>query len=156
MPRADPSEIFQLEEKIGAGYVLLFPWMHKYSSFSMWFPYFSNRSYGAVYKARHKSSKKVVAAKIIQVDSDLSDLMKEVTILKGCRSNYIVRYYGSYYLDEKLWVWIVDHSRNTIDFDGILWSWFFGRYDQEESLHTDGRRNCPYRCPYGAGTGLHS
>lgn len=30
--------------------------------------------------------------------------MKEINILKGCRSNYIIRYYGSYYKDDDLWV----------------------------------------------------
>lgn len=30
--------------------------------------------------------------------------MKEISILKDCKSDYIIRYYGSYYKDENLWV----------------------------------------------------
>ena len=62
------------------------------------------RSYGSVWKAIHKKSKRVVAVKIIPVEQDLNDLMKEITILKECRNDYIIRYYGSYYKDGDLWV----------------------------------------------------
>lgn len=61
-------------------------------------------SYGSVWKARHKRSNKIVAVKIIPADSDLNDLMKEITILKECKSDFIIRYYGSYYKDGNLWV----------------------------------------------------
>ena len=30
--------------------------------------------------------------------------MKEITILKECKSDFIIRYYGSYYKDGNLWV----------------------------------------------------
>ena len=30
--------------------------------------------------------------------------MKEITILKECRNDFIIRYYGSYYKDGDLWV----------------------------------------------------
>lgn len=62
------------------------------------------RSYGSVWKARHKNSGKTVAVKIIPVEQDLEDLMKEITILKECRNDFIIRYYGSYYKDGDLWV----------------------------------------------------
>ena len=45
-----------------------------------------------------------MAIKIIPVETDLQDLMKEISILKSCRSDYIVRYYGSYYKDNDLWI----------------------------------------------------
>ena len=52
-----------------------------------------NSSYGSVWKARHIKSNRVVAIKIIPADSELNDLMKEITILKECNSDYIIRYY---------------------------------------------------------------
>lgn len=64
----------------------------------------NSRSYGAVWKARHKRSNRIVAVKIIPAESDLNDLMKEITILKECRSDFIIRYYGSYYKEGDLWV----------------------------------------------------
>ena len=51
------------------------------------------RSYGSVLHARHRGSKKDVAIKIIPVEGDLRDLMKEINILKSCKCNNIVRYY---------------------------------------------------------------
>ncbi len=50
----DPSVIFELTEKLGEG------------------------SYGAVFKGIHKASSKVVAIKIIPVEAELDDLMKEI------------------------------------------------------------------------------
>ena len=57
-----------------------------------------------MWKARHIKSNRVVAIKIIPADSELNDLMKEITILKECNSDYIIRYYGSYYKEGDLWV----------------------------------------------------
>ena len=53
-----------------------------------------------------------MAVKIIPVEQDLNDLMKEITILKECRNDFIIRYYGSYYKDGDLWVWDV-YAYNT-------------------------------------------
>ena len=64
-------------------------------------------SYGSVFKAVHTSTKITVAIKIIPVETDLTPLMKEIKILKTCKSDYIVRYYGSYYKDSDLWVGLV-------------------------------------------------
>eukprot|EP00744_Colponema_vietnamica_P002861 GILI01004451.1.p1 GENE.GILI01004451.1~~GILI01004451.1.p1 ORF type:complete len:448 (-),score=135.25 GILI01004451.1:567-1910(-) len=76
----DPTELFQLLEKLGEG------------------------SYGSVFKALHKPSGCVVAIKTIPVDGDLSALRKEIMILKDCRSPDIVAYYGSYFKDNELWL----------------------------------------------------
>ena len=67
-------------------------------------PMVNYRSYGAVWKARHKRSNRIVAVKIIPAESDLNDLMKEITILKECKSDFVIRYYGSYYKEGDLWV----------------------------------------------------
>ena len=86
----DPEDIFEIQERIGEGW-------------ESWLCVIC-RSYGSVFKALHKSTQRTVAIKIIPVETDLQDLMKEISILKSCRSDYIVRYYGSYYKDNDLWV----------------------------------------------------
>ena len=55
-----------------------------------------------------------MAIKIVPVESDLDDLMKEISILKSCKSEYIVRYYGSYYTDTDLWVSPGERSERQI------------------------------------------
>lgn len=87
-------------------------------------------SYGSVWKARHKKSNRIVAVKIIPADTDLNDLMKEITILKECRSDFIIRYYGSYYKDGDLWVSVVFFFSNAIDCDGIWRLWISCRCDE--------------------------
>jgi serine/threonine protein kinase len=57
-----------------------------------------------VFKGIHKSSGRIVAIKIIPVESELDELLKEIAILKKCDSPYIVTYYGSYFKDADLWV----------------------------------------------------
>lgn len=44
--------------------------------------------------------------------------MKEISILKECKSDFIIRYYGSYYKEGDLWVLLL-HVRLTLDRDGI-------------------------------------
>lgn len=62
------------------------------------------RSYGSVLRAIHKNTKRNVAIKLIPVESDLKELYKEIEILRSCKSDHIVRYYGSYCKDKDLWV----------------------------------------------------
>ncbi len=45
-----------------------------------------------------------MAVKIIPTNGDLQALTREITILKECKSEYIVSYYGSYLKDNKLWL----------------------------------------------------
>lgn len=70
-------------------------------------------SYGSVFTALHKKTNRTVAIKVVPVDSDINDLMREISILKGCKSDYVVRYYGSYYKDNDIWViglfWIISN-----------------------------------------------
>ena len=48
-------------------------------------------SYGSVYKAVHKESKQVLAIKQVPVDTDLQDIIKEISIMQQCVSPYVVR-----------------------------------------------------------------
>jgi serine/threonine protein kinase len=78
--RKDPEKDFQLLEKLGEG------------------------SYGSVWKALHKQTGSIVAVKRVDIDNDLEDIVKEIEFMKGCKSPYIVRYYGSYFKDNELWI----------------------------------------------------
>jgi len=62
------------------------------------------RSYGSVYKAEHKQTGQVLAIKQVPVDTDLQDIIKEISIMQQCDSPYIVKYYGSYFKNTDLWV----------------------------------------------------
>eukprot|EP01029_Cantina_marsupialis_P014089 TRINITY_DN311_c2_g1_i2.p1 TRINITY_DN311_c2_g1~~TRINITY_DN311_c2_g1_i2.p1 ORF type:complete len:461 (+),score=134.32 TRINITY_DN311_c2_g1_i2:1177-2559(+) len=61
-------------------------------------------SYGEVYKALEKGSGRMVAVKIVPVESELDDLMREIEILQKCQSDYIVSYVGCYLKDQNLWI----------------------------------------------------
>ena len=40
----------------------------------------------------------------VPVDTDLQEIIKEITIMQQCDSRYVVKYYGSYFKDSDLWV----------------------------------------------------
>ena len=44
----------------------------------------SFRSYGSVFKAIHKESGQVVAIKQVPVESDLQEIIKEISIMQQC------------------------------------------------------------------------
>merc|ERR550519_715949 len=66
-----PEEVFDIVSKLGEG------------------------SYGSVYKALHKDSKQILAIKQVPVDTDLQDIIKEISIMQQCDSPYVVKYYGA-------------------------------------------------------------
>lgn len=78
--RADPTEEFELIEKLGEG------------------------SYGSVWKAIQRSSKQTYAIKRVPVDDDLEELIEEINAMKQCRHKHVVQYYGSYFKDGELWI----------------------------------------------------
>lgn len=61
-------------------------------------------AYGAVYKAMHKESGQLLAIKQVPVDSDLQEIIKEISIMQQCDSPYVVKYFGSYFKNTDLWV----------------------------------------------------
>lgn len=76
----DPNDVFELLEKFGEG------------------------SYGTVYKARHIKSKQICAIKQIPVDNDLEDTIREINIMTGFNSDFLVKFYASYLTNESLWI----------------------------------------------------
>ena len=75
-----PEEVFDIHQKLGEG------------------------SYGSVYKSIHKESNQVLAIKQVPVETDLQEIIKEISIMQQCDSPYIVKYYGSYFKNTDLWV----------------------------------------------------
>ncbi|XP_041362169.1 serine/threonine-protein kinase 3-like isoform X2 [Gigantopelta aegis] len=75
-----PDEVFDIICKIGRG------------------------SYGSVFKSLHKESGQVLAIKQVPVDTDLQEIIKEISIMQQCDSPYIVKYYGSYFKNTDLWI----------------------------------------------------
>jgi len=75
-----PEEVFDIISKLGEG------------------------SYGSVFKALHKDSKQVLAIKQVPVDTDLQEIIKEISIMQQCDSPYVVKYYGSYFKNTDLWI----------------------------------------------------
>lgn len=61
-------------------------------------------SYGAVYKAMHKASSTLVALKIVPVDNDLDDILKEISVMTGLQCSAIVQFYGNFIKNDHLWV----------------------------------------------------
>ncbi|KAJ3440010.1 serine/threonine-protein kinase tao [Anaeramoeba flamelloides] len=63
-------------------------------------------SYGSVYKARQKGTGEIVAVKMISLEEDegLDDIKIEIEILKKCKHKNIVKYIGTYFKEETLWI----------------------------------------------------
>eukprot|EP01138_Halocafeteria_seosinensis_P009454 gb/GECG01009662.1/.p1 GENE.gb/GECG01009662.1/~~gb/GECG01009662.1/.p1 ORF type:complete len:249 (+),score=28.56 gb/GECG01009662.1/:1-747(+) len=82
--KEDPFERYVLVERLGEG------------------------SYGEVYSAIDKQTEEVVAIKVIPVEAEIDEVMKEINILKKCDSPYVVRYMGNYLKDGDLWI-VMEH-----------------------------------------------
>jgi hypothetical protein len=61
----------------------------------------------------HKTSGHVLALKIVAIDNDIEDIIKEINVMNGCDSDSIVRFYGSYYKDERLWVRLSNSNKDV-------------------------------------------
>jgi serine/threonine protein kinase len=84
MASTHPRDLFQLVEKLGEG------------------------SYGAVFRALHIATGRIVAVKVVSAESDLGEVMREIDILKRCRSPFVVQYMGSYCTATELWI-VMEH-----------------------------------------------
>ena len=78
MTKSSQEEVFDLVESIGQG------------------------TYGTVHRALLKDNGLEVAIKKIQIDSELRDIIKEIAIMRQCESPFVVRYFGSYFADNRL------------------------------------------------------
>ncbi|KAL3312755.1 Serine/threonine-protein kinase 3 [Cichlidogyrus casuarinus] len=87
MPKLDeaelsrpPSEVLEIISKLGKG------------------------SYGSVFMAKYKTNQEIVAVKKVPVDSDLTDIVKEISIMQQCDNPHIIKCYGSLFDDQDLWI----------------------------------------------------
>jgi serine/threonine protein kinase len=77
---SDPAAIFEVLDVLGEG------------------------SYGSVHKARNRQTSEIVAIKIIPVEGDQDELLREIEILKTCSNAHIINYFGSYFHESDLWI----------------------------------------------------
>jgi len=74
-------------------------------------------------------------------EKDFEHELQELDILRECESDYIVKYYGSYFKDTTLLVSHILHNnkkknlfdlakRTLTDCHGVLQRWIYKRYDQ--------------------------
>lgn len=82
--RENPEEIFELVSKEASG------------------------NFGTVFKARNKKNAEIQAVKIIPLDLEdkncLKDLEEEITVLQKFDTPYVTQYYSSYVHADKLWI----------------------------------------------------
>ena len=79
--KRDPTELFDLVEKIGVG------------------------SYGTVYRAIHKRTGQQCAVKQIPLDySSLNETIQEINTMTEFESEYLVKFYASFKTSELLWI----------------------------------------------------
>jgi len=75
-------------------------------------------AYGSVSKALHKKTGSLFAIKILSATSlsEINSIKKEIQILKLCDNEHIVKYYGSYFKDNNLWIVLeYCHAGSIID-----------------------------------------
>ncbi|CAG4948322.1 unnamed protein product [Parnassius apollo] len=63
-------------------------------------------AFGKVYKAQHKTTGQLAAAKMCVLDNedDLADFTVEIDILSECRHPNVVELHEAYFIDNKLWM----------------------------------------------------
>lgn len=77
----DPEKVFKVQEQLGEG------------------------ASGAVFRAVHRETKKVVAIKKMQVGvNNVTATVKEIKIMKDLKSPYTLKYYGCYKKDDAIWI----------------------------------------------------
>ncbi|KAJ8325356.1 hypothetical protein O5D80_006296 [Batrachochytrium dendrobatidis] len=77
---SDPLDVFTITRKVGEG------------------------SYGSVHKAIYNRTGQACAIKKIPIENDLEQNIKEIHTMTTFASDYVVQYYGSYFLEDELWI----------------------------------------------------
>ncbi|OHS98334.1 STE family protein kinase [Tritrichomonas foetus] len=64
-------------------------------------------NFGTVYKSFNKKTGQILAVKEINLeesDDDLTEIQKEIDMLRACESQYVVKYYGCTVVGRHLWI----------------------------------------------------
>ncbi|KAJ8667247.1 hypothetical protein QAD02_008909 [Eretmocerus hayati] len=74
-------------------------------------------AFGKVYKAQHKQTHQLAAAKMcaLEGEDDLSDFMIEIDILSDCKHPNIVELHEAYFIEGKLWMLIEYCDGGAVD-----------------------------------------
>ena len=102
-----PEEVFDLVEEIGKERFPCVPFLLYYMYLSGFLPLenITQGSYGTVHRAILREDGELeVAIKKVILDSELHDIIKEIAIMQQCESPFVVRYYGSYFANQSLWI----------------------------------------------------
>ena len=79
--KGDPEKLYKILQKVGQG------------------------NYGSVYKIQDIKTGQILAAKICKIESNNSESFnREINMLRQCDSPYILKYYGSYIKNNKIWI----------------------------------------------------
>lgn len=100
---------------------------------------------------------------IYTLGHDMKELEKEIDIMKGLDSDYIVRYYGTFFKDHTCWVrsllsficlkneicepkvfffFFVSLEQTLKDYNGILFFWIMWGYNECKGTTLSRKRNC--------------
>lgn len=73
-------------------------------------------AFGKVYKAEHKQTGLLAAAKkcTLEGEDDLADFMIEIDILSECKHVNIVALHEAFFLEDKLWVSFINKGMNYL------------------------------------------
>lgn len=77
-------------------------------------------SFGVVWKAVRRKTGEIVAIKQIDLDStddDIAEIQREISLLSGCDSRYVTKYYSSFVKGHKLWIGIF--------FEGLIFEYLY-------------------------------
>ncbi|KAG7200500.1 hypothetical protein KM043_001064 [Ampulex compressa] len=74
-------------------------------------------AFGKVYKAQHRQTHQLAAAKMcaLEVEDDLSDFMIEIDILSECKHPNVVELHEAYFIEGKLWMLIEYCDGGAVD-----------------------------------------
>ncbi|XP_076295360.1 sterile20-like kinase isoform X2 [Lasioglossum baleicum] len=74
-------------------------------------------AFGKVYKAQHKQTQQLAAAKMcaLEGEDDLSDFMIEIDILSECKHPNVVELHEAYFIEGKLWMLIEYCDGGAVD-----------------------------------------
>ncbi|XP_065836383.1 dual specificity mitogen-activated protein kinase kinase 5-like [Oscarella lobularis] len=85
---------------------------------------------GTVYRALHQPSKQIIAVKVIPLDVTLEEqkqILSELEVLHQCQSPYIIGFYGSFFVENRISISTEYMDGGSLDMYGIVPEIVLGR-----------------------------